>query len=144
MWNWTDQLLEALGDTTEGYNPEGLQKEPFWNMLRRSLLSGRTSVRRSSSQDPNWPGYYHSLPEHKMVRQHHWLICINASTHASDEAPGASGRLRSLVCCIQVAKNHIKRCPMWRIVSGTQIKTTMTYHLTPVRTAIIKKTIKKC
>ena len=41
---------------------------------------------------------------------------------------------------LQMTSGHTERCSKPLIIWEIQVKTTMSYHLTPVRMAIIKKT----
>ena len=110
--------------------------------LIKSFCTAQETINKTKRQPTEWQKIFANYVTDeglvsKIYKQLLWLNIIKMNnpedlyTHFSKD--------------IQLAKRHMKRCSTLLIIREIQIKTTLRYHLTQVRMAIIKKsTNNKC
>uniref|UniRef100_A0A8D0JPK3 Uncharacterized protein n=1 Tax=Sus scrofa TaxID=9823 RepID=A0A8D0JPK3_PIG len=121
-----------------------------WDLIKlQSFCTAKETLNNTKRQPTEWEKIFASESTDKGVISKiykHLLQLITKKNQTTPSKKWAQDLNRQFSKDdIWMAKKHMKRCSTSLIIREMQIKTTMRYHLTPARMAIIKKsTNNKC
>ena len=114
-----------------------------WDLTKlRSFGTSKETISKVKRQPSEWEKIIakETIGKELLSKKHKQLIQLNTRKANNPIKKWERDLKRHLSKeDIQMAKKHMKRCSTPLIFREIQIKTTMRYHLTPVRLATIKK-----
>ena len=154
-------LEENIGRTLDDINQSKILYDPpprvteiktkvnKWDLIKlKSFYTAKETISKVKRQHSEWEKIIASEITDKGLISKIYKQLIQLNTRKTNNPINKWGKDLNRYFSkedIQMANKHMKRCSTLLITREMQIKTTMRYHLTPVRTAIVKKpTNNKC
>ena len=147
--------LEILGIAHNNFlsdrSPQGREtkeKIKTWDYIRlKSFCTAKENINNIKRQPTEWEDIFTDTSDKRLISKISKVLNNTPYQKTSNSIKKWAKDLNRHFSKedIQMAKRHMKRCSMSLIIREMQIKTTMRYHLTSVKMAVINKsTNNKC